>query len=167
MKLVLTALVMVGLAACAPDETPDCRDANGVAVLTYDPASFTLEELPRLASVETKWNAFVGRTVVRIEPDDKVGNCTVRKNPEYGVGKAHLGHESTRASAIDVGTPYDCQTALLPGADCFEAIVMHEAGHVLGLKHTTDHDSVMFKQTYSIHFGSGDEEICRAASLCK
>lgn len=165
MKLFAAVTMVVGIAACTSEE-PTCRGEDGIAVMNYDPASFTSEELARFPAVEMKWNAFAGHRVVRFEADAAAsGACTVRKNPAYGVGKEHLGRES--AQGIDVGVPYDCQTVLLQGVDCFEAIVLHETGHAIGIHgHTVDDSSVMYKQTRSIYFGAGDEQMCTHAGIC-
>ncbi len=175
MKKLLFILITSTLAACAPRSQDDCGYVqnvygeriswkNDVPVTLDIHQSVPVEYRDAIYSAVQKWNGGHGRELIRIG-NVVSGSGTAQKDNSNVIymnntWDANKASEQARTSVYWTGNQireadirindanfnfYWSGSAQTQGVN-IEALVMHELGHVLGLKHKDLSDSVM--QTY-------------------
>lgn len=155
-------LALALLGGCAAPDVPQCEGRF------HAHRTLSVEDQGAVARAFAKWNELAGRPVLTLEAGDpdKV-TCSVRVDETTG----DLGLWVPTDGAISVAPARMRDTA--PGCasrmrDCVEAVVLHEAGHALGLEHSTAAGaSVMAADgELVLEFASVDREQCRAVGVC-
>jgi hypothetical protein len=193
MKKIGLLLLLSILAACAPKGQDDCGYVQNVygeriswkkdlPVNMRVHESVPLEFRDAIKSAAQKWNRAVGYEIIRLLDVDN-GEGVARKDGAnniymYQTWDAGRESEQARTSVYWVGNQireadirinakfsfYTQKTAGTQGVN-FEALVLHEMGHVIGLKHKDLSNTVM--QTYlannadRIELGESDIESLR------
>lgn len=150
----------------------DCRDDSGIARVHVD-QDLPAEKRIAVYSAARRFNALANRTVITVD-DRKSDTCTVSQSTDdllgaeddgdnpVGVAQGSTDHYSgnillSRLRSC-VGEPY------ADDVRCFESVVMHEMGHLLGMNHTTA--GVMINGGAAYDYSPEDLAECRRAGIC-
>lgn len=145
----------------------DCKDDEGVARVHADPR-FPPAEQASIQSATHRWNAFAGHVVILAEANTYNFVCTIIDSADSNVDGKAQGVEEELTGNIKIASVFSCNGEqfgrYLP---CFEALVLHEMGHLLGMKHLSPGvDGVMRPVGTSLDFTQGDRMQCLAIDLC-
>ena len=145
----------------------DCRDAFGVARLNGS-AAFTELEQGHIQSAAHRWNLFAGHEVVTVRTRRDSLFCTIVSETEP-IAENVQGRFMGLTGTIRIGPSFRCSADKPEERDpqCFEALVMHEMGHLLGLDHLPAGASgIMQPAGAALDFSEADRNACRAAGIC-
>jgi hypothetical protein len=141
---------------------PDPCNVDGMIVMTYAASQYSDEELAAFPQAVVAWNAATGHEVLRLNPDEEATTCTVHRVTSV---EGHLAKSNKQVGEIVLPTTYDCGHTSWTPAECFRAMLTHEAGHMIGLNHVDDRTAVMFHQAESWTPNETDRAECVAAGL--
>ncbi len=161
----------VGLALAPGCEwREECKNLEGIAVVHVDPR-FSVEEAFSIGRASLRWNLFAGHPVIETRRHgEPLPICTIIDSPAVApVPNAQaVTHHGT--GNIEIGSALSCSgEPVNSDPKCFEAIVMHEMGHLLGLPHHTDGVDGIMRGTggASLDFTDADRRACEAFDVCR
>lgn len=155
--------------ACQLQE--DCKDDQGIAQVSVDLA-FTEMEQASIFRAADRWNTFANHLVlvVRVTGGNHI-TCTVfySTKDDLGDGRNWQGVEHGATGNIEIARSLSCngeeRSRWLP---CFEAIVMHEMGHLLGLSHLPPGaKGIMQGIGAALDFSEADRRVCEDMGVCR
>lgn len=147
------------LVACSAEPAPDCAGSF------HAHGSLTLEQRAVVANVFARWNTLAGREVVRLVPGDAADvTCSVRvyEGEDLGLWEPSMGSLSIAPDRMRDHAP-GCAEHL---DACVEAVLLHETGHALGLKHTRERSVMSEGGELVTAFTPTDMTECRRAGVC-
>lgn len=171
--VVLLLSSMLTIQACAPKAQDDCGFVQNVygeriswkgsiPVVMKIHSSVPDAYIPSIVAAAESWNRTAGKTIIKINTTKDTGALNPRKDGEniiyvLDTWEANKASEQARTSVYWVGdviqeadirinaknfTYYTSENGNHSGVS-IEALVLHELGHVLGLKHKDTSGSVM------------------------
>ena len=154
--------LMLALFAVGCAKPPDCEGSY------HAHRSLSAEQTSQVQVAFAKWNAFVGRDVVRLEPGDEDDTtCSVRVDESTGDLGLFRHDDASISFAPDYMREHaaGCTTHL---ADCIEATLLHETGHALGLLHVPGAGNVMSADgELVLDFTDADRAECTRVGVCR
>lgn len=129
----------------------------------YDPFGFSADELAMFPVVEKSWNDFCGQVVLRFVPTPGATSiCAVVKSDLWGQGKEHDARTLRSGGILELGRVLNCGGLPSP---CFQAILAHEVGHMLGLHHVDDPRALMHAEIPCSTPNEADRQEARNAGI--
>lgn len=127
--------------------------------------TFSVEKQAAVVRAAESWNQLSGRTAVVVESVGERDHMIVvpRTFPVDGVDAQGLQAEHGVLLVAD--DRYTCDG--VDGTDdirCFEALVKHEIGHLLGVPHV--HRGIMQEFNVALDFSDEDRAACASATYC-
>lgn len=161
--------VLTILPACQWQE--DCQDEQGITRVHADP-SFSDSEQDGIQQATFRWNLLAKRVAVLAQARSYASHCTIinSSKEDVGDGKGWEGVERGATGNIEIARILNCngepRSRDLP---CFEAVVMHELGHLLGLGHHADGVDGIMRGTggAALDFTDNDRRACEAIGVCR
>lgn len=153
---VLTAAL--GLTACS--EAPDVAPYS----LWVSP-SLSVEQQAAARRACDRWNEVAGRTAVVVDGVGERDRMIVRGAPFPVHGADAQGYQAEHGVLIVASDSYVCT-----GSDgdqdlrCFEAVAMHEIGHLLGVPHVER--GIMQERDVELEVSDEDRRACANATYC-
>ncbi len=150
----------------------DCQDDDHIARIHADP-TFSDEEQEGILRAADRWNTFTNHIVILVQVrSTHLFTCNIinSSKEDVGDGKNYEGVERNATGNIEIASSFNCNGE--PRARelvCFEAIVMHEMGHLLGFAHLPPGvDGIMRGSGgASLDFTDGDRRACESLGLCR
>jgi hypothetical protein len=138
-------------------------------------SDFTEAEKTRLPEIETRWNRFTGRPTLSLVLDTSASlpdECIILQRPYpmyWHVNQADQqianGQEWDDSGMIEISTRYFClEDNSGTGLGCFESTVLHEIGHLFGMRHIQEIG--IMHAPHGPDFTQADKEECRHAGAC-
>lgn len=164
MRYVIYALALSVLVVSCYIPREDCKNSHDVAVM-HASAQFTEVEQAHIQFAAARWQVFAGHEVVAVEAGSQSSTCTISRGPLTPPRIGEFRHET---GDIVIDPNYSCDgnhtTNYMP---CFEALVMHEMGHLLGLGHLPEgQEGIMRAAAGALDFTASDRAECVAAGVC-
>jgi hypothetical protein len=175
-QIAFALIALTGMMACSQKSAEDCgfvQNVYGERISWKDelPVHLAIHESvpaeyrPAILSAADRWNRASGRTIIQIDDAVVTGDATASKDGKNVIymnntWEANKATEQGRTSVYWIGDrvreadikinaqnfQFYWQKTTQTQAVNIEALVVHEMGHVLGLKHKDTATSVM--QTY-------------------
>jgi hypothetical protein len=129
---------------------------------TYAPNDFTLEEQAWIEESASRWNVWVGYTLVKVIPGEQEA-CSIVNGFTVNPDAVAEEHEPTYVITIDKD---HLQRLNQLNQKRFEAVVMHELGHALGYDHILNGKALMAPSAND-DFTDLDRAECIRHNMCK
>jgi hypothetical protein len=130
---------------------------------TYVPEDFTEEEQSWIEEGASRWNEWVGYTLVTVAPG-KRDTCTIyngKTKKPTAIGETAHPYERIVVDKEDLINSDHLDR------NHFEAVVMHELGHSFGFHHNGENGTALMAPSGSDDFTDIDRNQCFKIGICK
>lgn len=161
MRILAAAIALLAV-GCASEPMPDCGGSY------HAHRTLTPEARVRAEAAFATWRGLATRDVVHfVDGDPDNATCSVRID-EGGTALGRFSHEDASIAIAPERIRTEAPGCASRMGDCIEAVVLHEAGHALGLEHVEGTGHVMSTEgDLLLDFTDADRAECERVGVCR